>query len=72
MIELLLDQVTQELVNWINSQLEQSATDEVNENKGYLKCIERNSKNSSKFPLGDILSLHKFSENILTSCLYDI
>ena len=45
---------------------------EVNENKGYLKCIERNSENSSKFPLGYILSLHKFSENILTSCLYDI
>lgn len=28
LIELLLDQVTQELVNWINSQLEQSATDD--------------------------------------------
>ena len=27
LIELLLDQVTQELMNWINSQLEQSATD---------------------------------------------
>lgn len=45
---------------------------EVNENKGRLKCIERNSENSSKFPLGDILSLYKFSENISTSCLYDI
>lgn len=45
---------------------------EVNENKGYLKCIERNSKNSFKFLLGDIFSLYKFSENILIFCFYDI
>ena len=35
-------------------------------------ALKETAKNSSKFPLGYILSLHKFSENILTSCLYDI